>query len=907
MRWVLIAVCVLSIASPSWAAKRMTVAQFDQFLSGESGSHKPDVEIARKISGIELSERLTETTLARLNQHFSSGSAAATALLLLADRSAFLDPPANELPTTPAPDAATQQHLLAAAQRFALETLPRLPNLLATRTTFSFDDSPQEGPKGGYAERMGMHLIGSSNAEVSVRNERDNVATKSGSGSGTGPAHAAGGLMTWGEFGSALLIILSDSAHGKTTWSRWEQTSSGLMAVFHYEVPKGASHYEIDTSVQEIQAAGESPRWAGARARDVGTVSSWTRTIRVKPDYQGSLWIDPATGTITRVTLIADLKGNPKFERGAVLVEYGPVEIGDRTLICPVRSLALSAAPPTVNATFSGVATEWLNENLFTNYHLFASTSRILTEQAAKSESPATPAAQNAQSVAAPVAAEPAAQGQTSAEEPTSPQSMTPSISAAPLPTAGAPPLPAAQSPASEPIAPHSANDVAAEQKPVVDAVPTAPSLPATANAPPQPFPVEQPTATSNKSYTLRVNVDVLLVPVVVRDKQDRAVGDLTAKDFTVFDQGKPRPITGFTVVRQTVPEKAAPTSQSQAPEQAPAPAASQQNRFIVFLFDDRHLETSDLARTQQAALQVLDKPLAPNEYAAVVSLMGVNSGITQDRAVLQAAVKKVSVHQSFQHNSRDCPDIDYFSANKILNQHDETEFQIAVAKVDACSGASPVALGSSTTMGQIEAPIGADQRLALTAARRALAVGEEDARESLNAVATVVRAISQLSGQRTLILVSPGFLTLSPDTMSFKSQLFDQAAASNVVINTLDARGLYAGNVDASQGGSTVFLGQLTGQTSQNHLNVMQESENALSEMANGTGGTYFHNNNDLGNGLESLMVPPEVEYLLEISLKDVKPTGTYHALHVKVDRADVHVQARSGYFAPKEAQSKQ
>ena len=244
----------------------------------------------------------------------------------------------------------------------------------------------------------------------------------------------------------------------------------------------------------------------------------------------------------------------------------------------------------------------------------------------------------------------------------------------------------------------------------------------------------------------------------------------------------------------------------------------------------------------------MLDKPLAANEYAAVVSLMGVNSGITQDRAALEAAVKKVTVHRSFQHDSRDCPDIDYFSANKILNQHDETEFQIAVAKVDACAGTIEVSSGSATGIGQIENPTQADQRLALSAARRALSVGEEDARESLNAVATVVRAISKLSGQRTLILVSPGFLTLSPDTMNFKSQLFDQAAASNVVINTLDARGLYAGNVDASQGGSTVFLSQLTGQTSQNHLNAMQENENALSEMANGTGGTFFHNNNDLG-----------------------------------------------------------
>lgn len=908
MRWILIAVVAAWMATPSWAAKRMTVAQLEQLLSAESGGHKNDGEIARKISGVELSERLTETTLARLSSQLKSGSAAATALLLLADRSAFLDPPANELPSTPAPDAATQQHLLGAAQRFALETLPRLPNLLATRTTFSFDDSPQEGPKGGYAERMGMHLIGSTQAEVSVSNERENVSIKTAPGK-SGAAQAAGGLMTWGEFGSALLIILSDSAQGKTTWSHWEQTSAGMMAVFHYDVPKSASHYEIDTSVEEIQNSGESIRWAGARTRDAGAISKWNRTIRVKPDYQGSLWIDPATGTITRVTLIADLKGNPKFERGAVLVEYGPVAIGDKTLICPVRSLALSAAPPTVNATFAGVATEWLNENLFTNYHLFASTARIVSEEAvgaapaASVPSAATAVgaeqAQSAPVSPSPVAGSQAAQAQTAPATPVAQQEASP-LAAGP-----------AEAPVAMPVEKAETQEAAVagtqEQKPRESAAQTAAPVQTSSVSSPEAPAASAPTAPPvDSGVTLHVNVDVLLVPVVVHDKQDRAVGDLTERDFTVFDQGKPRPVTGFTVVRSEVQGKAGQANESQAPREAAAAPANEQNRFVVFLFDDRHLETSDLARTQQAALQVLDKPLATNEYAAVVSLMGVNSGITQDRAVLEAAVKKVTLHRSFQHDSRDCPDIDYFSANKILNQHDETEFQIAVAKADSCIGIIANAPGSSTGMAEIENATAADQRLALSAARRALSVGEEDARESLNAVATVVRAISKLSGQRTLILMSPGFLTLSPDTMSFKSQLFDQAAASNVVINTMDARGLYAGNVDASQGGSTVFLGQLTGQTSQNHLNAMQENENALSEMANGTGGTYFHNNNDLESGLASLMAPPEFEYLLEISLKDVKPTGTYHAVQVKVDRADVHVQARHGYFAPKEPRGK-
>jgi VWFA-related protein len=70
---------------------------------------------------------------------------------------------------------------------------------------------------------------------------------------------------------------------------------------------------------------------------------------------------------------------------------------------------------------------------------------------------------------------------------------------------------------------------------------------------------------------------------------------------------------------------------------------------------------------------------------------------------------------------------------------------------------------------------------------------------------------------------------------------------------------------------------------------------------MADGTGGTFFHNNNDLDAGLRNLMEAPEALYLLEISLKDAKGTGTYHGLKVKVDRPGVQVEARRGYFAPK------
>jgi VWFA-related protein len=79
-----------------------------------------------------------------------------------------------------------------------------------------------------------------------------------------------------------------------------------------------------------------------------------------------------------------------------------------------------------------------------------------------------------------------------------------------------------------------------------------------------------------------------------------------------------------------------------------------------------------------------------------------------------------------------------------------------------------------------------------------------------------------------------------------------------------------------------------------------MSLNEDVMAEFADGTGGTFFHNSNDLEGGLQKLAAAPEYVYLLELSLENVKQDGTYHRLKVKVDQDNLKLQARRGYFAP-------
>jgi hypothetical protein len=93
-------VLLASLTSIAGASKRVTVEQLEQTVTAARTAHRPDEEIARQIGGLELSERLTEATLDRLAAYLDAGAQAALALQLLADQSAFLDPPASEIVVT---------------------------------------------------------------------------------------------------------------------------------------------------------------------------------------------------------------------------------------------------------------------------------------------------------------------------------------------------------------------------------------------------------------------------------------------------------------------------------------------------------------------------------------------------------------------------------------------------------------------------------------------------------------------------------------------------------------------------------------------------------------------------------------------------------------------------------------
>jgi len=204
---------------------------------------------------------------------------------------------------------------------------------------------------------------------------------------------------------------------------------------------------------------------------------------------------------------------------------------------------------------------------------------------------------------------------------------------------------------------------------------------------------------------------------------------------------------------------------------------------------------------------------------------------------------------------------------------------------------------------------LNAAETMARNAARQKLHEGNHETQVTLSVLRQVVRRIAAMPGQRTIILVSPGFLT--PEQRYEEMQIEEQALHSGVVINALDARGLYTMGDDASVGTRARHMQSIQLNIDSQYTRYRDQAKSAqagvLRELAEATGGIFYHNSNDLGAGFRQLAAIPEYSYLLGFSPPNLKLDGSFHTLKVTVPGKKYDIQARRGYFAPRKATNAQ
>ena len=369
-RPILVVIFAISMC-PVLPAQHMTVDRLRGMLAAQKAAHKSDSDMAGKVGGVTLTEQLTAPTLEKLEAELQPGAKTVEALDLQADVSGFLDPPPDELPTQAPPDAAACELMLRRAIEFAAITMHRMPDFLATRSTRSFDDRPLLiSPSGWYPAHSDLHLAGTFTQQITYRNGREvSSAHSSQQDPKADPPASPSGLTSSGEFGPVLATVITDALKGKLTWNHWEQTSAGVAAVFHFEIPQDASHY----SVSFCWVVGPNVN----SYRHINDMAyAQLNCYKGTPAYHGSISIDPATGTVLRIAIKSDLPPKDRLVRADLFVQYGSVEIGGRSYICPIRSVASSLIrfPESTPAR----TLLCLNEATFTNYYRFGASVRVL-------------------------------------------------------------------------------------------------------------------------------------------------------------------------------------------------------------------------------------------------------------------------------------------------------------------------------------------------------------------------------------------------------------------------------------------------------------------------------------------------------------------------------------------------
>ena len=348
---------LFAIALPGFAANPISVAELEQLLA--AAPTQGDAHVARKLSGLELTQRLNSVKLSRwLNA--LPGPKSKQALLELADTSAFLDLPPAEILATASPDYAAQRRILSLSLDYISKTIRQLPNLFATRVTTSYQEFLWEHwtAESGLIRYQPLHPVGRYSADVLYRDGGEEAHPRA-------PKHTKRppGLETSGEFG-LLGTVLEDAVRSNLYWSHWEQGAAGPVAVYRYAVSPEKSHYEVGSSwVQDAK---------GKRV-----------VIQHFSGYRGEIAVDPSTGTIVRLVLIADTKQTDPLIKANILVEYGPMMLDGKTYVCPVRSVALSVAAGTQEFSPQGqpaprLLQTSLNDVTFERYHLFHADAKIL-------------------------------------------------------------------------------------------------------------------------------------------------------------------------------------------------------------------------------------------------------------------------------------------------------------------------------------------------------------------------------------------------------------------------------------------------------------------------------------------------------------------------------------------------
>ncbi len=397
-----------------------------------------------------------------------------------------------------------------------------------------------------------------------------------------------------------------------------------------------------------------------------------------------------------------------------------------------------------------------------------------------------------------------------------------------------------------------------------------------------------------SSTTSFHIAVDLVSVSATVTDKKGAPIKDLTANDFQIFEDGVPQKISVFKI--EAAPGVAVPIPNGTPSE---SEVVTPMARKVILFVDDYHIAFENLVRLKKAGETFIRNGLGPNDLVALITASGKNSTeFTKYRDYVITNLNNVFPISSTRETSSRCPPLTDYQAAWIV-EHEG----LATSPGKTYMG-DPFDLALIDTIGceNLQGVPGAQQ----TATTSILGTAQgiyypilDDSRRTLYSMQALARRLKAIEGEKTLVLLSDGFLS---QTIEHQIQdVVDASIRANTVIESINTVGLSA----TPPGGDASTRSDATSRTAGDRMRLDREAEmvkeDPLNAVAHDTGGEFFHNNNDLLSLMNKAVTRSGVIYLLGYYSTNNTRNGLYRKLSVKVSRPDVLISARKGYYAPK------
>ena len=378
--------------------------------------------------------------------------------------------------------------------------------------------------------------------------------------------------------------------------------------------------------------------------------------------------------------------------------------------------------------------------------------------------------------------------------------------------------------------------------------------------------------------YTFRVQTDLVLVNVTVRDKNGNFIRGLKPEDFTILEDNRPQKVASFDVedvdaiasqdVAQVKPlpgaasQAASPASSPATPAPSSADAANQfkDRRLIILFFDLSAMQPDEIDRAITSAQHYVDTQMAPADLVSIVSLgssLLVNQDFTSDRDLLKKQIQAFGTGsgQGYEEGSTGTTEGTPDSAQSFTV--DDTEYNI----------------------------FNTDRRL--------------------EALRSVAEKLSHLQQKKSLIYFSSGMDRTGIENQSELRAAINAAVRSNLAIYTMDLRGLQAIVAGGeAQNASLRGVSAYSGQSTINALNSNFTTQETLVTLSSDTGGRAFLDSNDFTQVFKGVQQDTSTYYLIGYRSTNPARDGRYRRIAVKVNAPGAKIDYRRGYYAPADYQ---